>query len=145
MTQINTYKDFKIWQKGMEIVEEIYTLSSKFPDHEKYGLSNQIRKSAISIPSNIAEGWGRQSSKSFSYFLKISRASLFEMETQIEIAKRLNYISIEETDNIKELIDHEGKMINSLIKSIGNKEDQFHEDESSYFSNTHDSQFTVHE
>jgi len=88
---MKSYKELLVWQKSMVLVKEIYQLTASFPDVEKFGLTSQMRNAAISIPSNIAEGWGRQSRKSYIQFLRISRGSLFELETQVIIAKTLEY------------------------------------------------------
>jgi four helix bundle protein len=118
MKKVSTYKDLLIWQKGIQIVKEIYSVMNDFLKDEMYGLQSQIRRSSISIPSNIAERWGRNYSKSYSQFLKCSRGSLLELETQIIIAHELNYISIERFNKIQGLITEESKMLNAFIKSI---------------------------
>jgi len=93
MSDIKTYKDLLIWQKGIVLVKTIYTNLESFPKDEIFGLQSQIKRAAVSIPSNIAEGWGRNSTISYIHFLKIARGSLFELETQIIIANELNFIS----------------------------------------------------
>ncbi len=120
MSKINTYKDLLIWQKGIEIVKLAYLLCKEIPKDELFGLQNQIKRSSVSIPSNIAEGWGRNYTKSYVQFLKYSRGSLLELETQIIIAKELNFISIESFNKIQDLITEESKMLNAFIKSINN-------------------------
>jgi len=91
--KIKTFKDLLIWQKCIEIVKETYFLLASFPKEEIYGLQSQMKRSAISISSNIAEGWGRNYTQNYIRFLKISRGSLLELETQFIIAKELNFIS----------------------------------------------------
>lgn len=91
MGEIKSPKDLKVWQESMELVIQIYKISNGFPNHEIYGLSSQIRRAAVSIPSNIAEGAGRKSNKEFMQFLFISLGSLSEVETQLEISQRLGY------------------------------------------------------
>jgi four helix bundle protein len=118
MGQIKTYKDLLIWQKGIQIVKETYLICNQIPKDELYGLQSQIKRSSISIPSNIAEGWGRNYTKSYIQFLKYSRGSLLELETQMIIAKELNFISIESFNKIQGLITEENKMLNAFIKSI---------------------------
>lgn len=118
MNSIKSYKDLLIWQKGIEIVKEIYLICVDFPKDELYGLQSQIKRSSISIPSNIAEGWGRNYSKSYVQFLNYSRGSLLELETQMIIALELNFISIEKFNKIQSLITEESKMLNAFIKSI---------------------------
>jgi len=100
----------------MELVEDIYKLTSSMPDIEKFNLVTQINRCAISIPSNIAEGKGRNSDKEFKQFLYISRGSLYELKTQIELAKRLGYIKVNKTITDK-LIEIDS-MLNSLIKKL---------------------------
>ncbi|MEN3323382.1 four helix bundle protein [Mariniflexile soesokkakense] len=118
MSEIKTYKDLLIWQKGIEIVKETYLLCKEIPNDELFGLQSQIKRSSISIPSNIAEGWGRNYTKNYLQFLKYSRGSLLELETQIIIAKELNFISTESFNKIQDLISEESKMLNAFIKSI---------------------------
>lgn len=120
MTNFKNYKELKIWQKGIEIVLDTYELTAGFPKDERFGLSSQMKRCAVSVPSNIAEGWGRASKKSFISFLKIARASLLELETQVQIAGLLNFIEEPKEKRMKLLIDEESKMINSFIKSIIN-------------------------
>ena len=93
MKEIKYYKDLLIWQKGIKIVILVYQLVKSFPKEEIYALTSQLKRASVSIPSNIAEGYGRNSDKSFSHFLDISRGSLFEIETQLIIAKELGFIS----------------------------------------------------
>ena len=108
-----------IWQKGIEITEKVYLLTKSFPSEEIYSLTNQIKRATVSIPSNIAEGFGRNSTKSYVNFLKISRGSLYELETQLIIAEKQNFISdLDLLQSINELISEEGKMINSYINKI---------------------------
>lgn len=90
--QVRSYKDLIVWQKAMDLVELVYHLTKLFPKDEQYGLSNQLRRAAVSIPSNIAEGQARNSTAEFRNFLSIARGSLAELETQLLIAERLNYI-----------------------------------------------------
>jgi four helix bundle protein len=93
---MSTFKDLLIWLKAMNLVTKIYQTTQLFPKDEQFGLTSQIRRSSISIPSNIAEGFGRQGKNDYLKFLNISLSSLFEMQTQIEIAKNINYLN--ETD-----------------------------------------------
>ena len=89
---IKTHKDLDVWKKSMDLVEGVYRLTKSFPDSEKYGLTNQMRRCAVSIPSNIAEGAGRNSKKEFKQFLYISLGSISELETQLIISSKLNYL-----------------------------------------------------
>lgn len=88
----SSYQNFKVWQKAIELVEMVYRLTKDFPKEEIYGITNQIRRAAVSIPSNIAEGSQRGSDKDFDYFLRIARGSSAELETQLLIVDRLKYI-----------------------------------------------------
>jgi len=115
---IKEYKDLKIWQKGIEIVSDIYILTKKFPKEELYGLTSQIRRSAISIPSNIAEGFRRYHNKEYRQFLYISLGSCAELETQIAIAKNLKYITEEKEIELTEKLDHICRMTSNLIKKL---------------------------
>ena len=121
MSNINSYKDLKIWQKGIELVEVIYTITTSFPQNEQYGLTSQIKRSSVSVPSNIAEGWGRGYNSNFLQFIKIARGSLYELETQLIIAYKIQLITKENFELIQNLIVIESKMINSFITSLKNK------------------------
>lgn len=90
---INSFKDLIVWQKSMELVEKVYKITESFPTKEQFGLISQMRRAAVSIPSNIAEGYGRNSTGSYIQFLSIARGSLLELETQLELSKRLNFIN----------------------------------------------------
>jgi four helix bundle protein len=115
---INSYKDLIARQKGIELVTFTYSLLNKFPKEEKFGLISQISRAATSIPANIAEGWGQNSNASFVNYLKISKGSLFELETHFIISKNLNFISADELIIVQEKINEIGKIIHGLIKSI---------------------------
>jgi four helix bundle protein len=115
-----SYKDLDIYTVSMDLVVDIYRLTTGFPRHEQYGLSSQMRRSAVSIPSNIAEGSGRQSTKEFIRYLYVSNGSLSELETQLNIARRLNYID-DNTDFIKN-IKRVRTMLMHLIKSLKAKD-----------------------
>ena len=122
MGEINSYKEVLIWQKGMQIAELTYSLASDFPNDEIYSLTNQVKRSCVSVPSNIAEGYGRSSTLSYMNFIKISRGSLYELETQLILAKRLNFIANDTLyDSIISLIAEEGKMINTLLNKLKSK------------------------
>ena len=104
----------------MSLVALIYELTKTFPDDERFGLTSQMRRCSVSIPSNIAEGWGRLSRKNYIQFLRISRGSLYELETQILITKQLKYIN--DSESIESLIIEISKMLNSLIRKLDEKE-----------------------
>ena len=112
------YKDFIVWQKAIDLSVEIYKLVKLLPKTETYGLSDQMRRAVVSIPSNIAEGQGRSSAKEFMHFLSIARGSQKELETQIYICTRLEYFTEEEALNALNLCEEIGKMLNSLITKI---------------------------
>lgn len=113
------YKDLKVWQVSMEMVLDIYKDSESFPKSELYALTSQIRQCAVSIPSNIAEGSGRSSTKEFIRFLSIANGSLSEFETQLEIAHRLGYLS--DTNTYQSKISQLRSMLKGLINSLANK------------------------
>jgi four helix bundle protein len=115
---MKSYRDLIVWQKSMNLVTLIYNLLLKLPENEKYGLATQIKRSSISIPSNIAEGYGRHYKKDYSRFLQIARGSLFESQTQLEITVNLGFIKPEDLQEIKELSFEVEKMLNSLIKKL---------------------------
>jgi four helix bundle protein len=119
MNGIQSYKDLLIWQKGIEMVVLVYQLISDFPKDEIYALSSQIKRSAVSIPSNIAEGYGRHSTQSYIQFIKIARGSLCELETQLIVAKRLKFIKNETLySELMNQITEESKMLNSFINKL---------------------------
>lgn len=107
---MHKYKELKVWQKAIELVTEIYRATSKFPVKERFGLISQINRAAVSIPSNIAEGAGRNSDKEFLYFLSIAHASSYETETQLIISYNLNYLLQEELELLTDKINEWQKM-----------------------------------
>jgi four helix bundle protein len=117
---IKSFRDLHIWDKGIELVKNIYKGTQNFPKQEIYGLTSQIRRAAISIPSNIAEGHIRQYQTEFRQFLSVALGSLAELGTQIVISRELNYISNEKFQNLIEQMDSLCKMIRGLIKKITN-------------------------
>lgn len=117
---MNNYKELKVWQKSMELVEVVYKLTSTFPKEEKYGLTSQIQRSSISIPSNIAEGAGRNSDKEFRNFLGVANGSSNELSTQLILAIRIGYANESDIEYIFNLLSEIQKMIFSLIKKFSN-------------------------
>ncbi len=115
---IKTFRDLKIWQQSMELVTEIYRATSSFPEEEKYGLTSQLRRSSVSIPSNISEGFGRNSQGDFKRFVNISMGSLFELQTQIEVAKNLEFISKEIFENLYDHSREIERMMSSFIRTL---------------------------
>lgn len=119
MSGVKSYKELLIWQKRIKIVVLVYKLTRNFPKEEIYALTSQLKRASVSIPSNIAEGFGRQTDKSFNHFLNISRGSLNEIETQLIIAKELEFINDEILfKEIMFLIEEESKMINAFSKNL---------------------------
>ena len=115
----HSFKQLKIWNLAMDIVVDVYKITADLPKEEKFGLTSQIRRAAISIPSNIAEGAGRGSDKEFSHFLKVALGSVFELETQLLVAQKLKFIKNETLfSNIMNQITEETKMINSFINKL---------------------------
>lgn len=115
---MKSYRDLQIWQRGLDFSIHIYNMTKDFPQEEQYGLTSQLRRATTSIPLNIAEGWGRGSDKSFANFLKISRGSLYEVETILEICFRLEYIENEKLTILTNEIEELGKMINGFIRTL---------------------------
>ena len=115
---VESYRDLKVWQRDMKLVEQVYTLTEPFPASEKYELTSQPRRAAVSVPSNIAEGWGHSSQKQYIHFLELARSSLFEIETQIRIANRLGYVNADERDQLLSETDAQSKMLLSLMRSL---------------------------
>lgn len=115
---IKSYKDLFIWQKSMVLVTGIYTITKTFPASEMYGLTSQLRRSAVSIPSNIAEGYGRNSTNDYKRFLQIAGGSLYELQTQIEIAFNLKYLEEQKHIEIIDLSIEIDKMLYSIIQKI---------------------------
>ncbi|MBN2721567.1 MAG: four helix bundle protein [Campylobacterales bacterium] len=115
----NSYRDLLVWQKSMELTKQVYMITKDFPKDEIYGLTSQIRRCAVSIPSNIAEGRGRNSDKEFIRFLQISLGSLYELQTQLDLALSFNYIT--NIENILDLSLEIEKMLNKLITVKGGR------------------------
>jgi four helix bundle protein len=115
---MHNYKELKVWSKAVELATSVYTLCSKFPIEERYGLKSQMQRCAVSIPSNIAEGAGRDSNKSFKYFLSIANGSSYELETQLLISKNIGFIEEESEKAIQSQLTEIMKMIYMLSKSL---------------------------
>lgn len=116
-----SYKNLIVWQKAIELVTEVYLISKTFPGDEKFGIVSQLNRAVVSVPTNIAEGWGRESSKNYLQFLRISRGSLMEVETLMLISKNLNYVNEENFKIISDKIEETGKILQGLIKSMQQK------------------------
>lgn len=115
---MSNFKKLLIWQKSMSLITKIYISTNNFPKEEAFGLTSQIRRSSISIPSNIAEGFGRESNRDFLRFLNISIGSLFEMQTQLEIAKNISYLNEDEFNNLYEDSREVERMLVSFINKL---------------------------
>lgn len=113
-----SYRDLIAWRKGMDLVTEIYRVTRSFPQDELYGLTSQLRRAAVSVPSDIAEGQARFSRKEFHHFLSLARGSLVEIETQLTIAENLGYLDLNHTRPLFEKASELGKVLNGLIASI---------------------------
>lgn len=117
MTQ-NGYKDLIAWQKGMDLVATIYDATQSFPSHEQFGLTSQLRRAAVSVPSNIAEGKAHYSNRDFVKFLRHARGSLAEIETQVLIAQQRKYLNTETATNLSQKIAELGRILSGLINSL---------------------------
>jgi four helix bundle protein len=113
-----SYRDLVAWQKGIDLCESIYRASAEFPSHEMYGLASQIRRAAVSVPSNIAEGAGRITRGEFVQSVGYARGSLLEVETQPIVAERLGYLSANETERLLRVTNEIGRVANGLIRSL---------------------------
>ncbi|KAB2684849.1 MULTISPECIES: four helix bundle protein [Brucella/Ochrobactrum group] len=115
---INSYRDILVWQQAMELVTAIYQSTETWPKEEAYGLTSQVRRAAVSIPANIAEGYGRDTRGSYQQFLRIAQGSLKEMETHLLIAERLGFIRSEKMEPIMTKSESVGKLLRLLIRKL---------------------------
>lgn len=113
-----TYEDLEVWRTSIDLVRDIYQLSKSWPKDEMYGLTSQVRRAAVSVASNIAEGKGRTSDRELAHFLCNARGSLFEVETQVRIAEALSYVTPEEWERTRQMTKRVGQMLNGLIRSV---------------------------
>ena len=118
LEKIKSYRELEVWKKAIDLAEAIYKVTNHFPKSEMYGMTSQLRRASVSVPSNIAEGASRQATKEFIQFLNIANGSLSEIETQLELAIRFDYIS---NNNLQPQINHIRSMIFGLIKSLRRK------------------------
>lgn len=121
MATINSYKDLIVWQKAVDLTVEVYKLSSQFPKEEVYALTSQIRRAVCSISLNIAEGFGRNTTKSYVSFLYIAEGSLREVEAAVILSNRLGFVKESSCEKVNSLIEEEMKMFNVLIKKLEEK------------------------
>jgi four helix bundle protein len=117
MKNTSSFRDLEVWQESMTLVEEIYALSKRFPADERFGLTSQLRRAAVSIPSNIGEGARRKRRKAFLNHLDIAMGSQGEVDVQVELAARLEFCTTSDRNTIQQRIDRIGRMLNGLIAS----------------------------
>ncbi len=115
---ISSFRDLRVWQAGLDLVESVYRLTQAFPSHELYGLAAQMRRAAVSVPSNIAEGHTREHSREYLHHLSMAQASLAELETQLEIARRLEYLSRDQLEKTLNEASALGKQLYSLRNAL---------------------------
>jgi len=115
---IKSFKELRVWQEAINLVTDIYQVTQNFPKQEMYGLTDQVRRAAVSVPSNIAEGHQRGSTRQYLYFLAIARGSLGEVETQVILGHRLGYIDAETEKRLSDKILQVGGMLGGLIKAL---------------------------
>lgn len=118
MKMTSSFRDLQVWQESMTLVEDIYELSKRFPSDERFGLTSQIRRAAVSIPSNIGEGARRKRRKAFLYHLDIALGSEAEVDVQLELAMRLAFCTDADRSRIQQRVDRIGRMLNGLINSL---------------------------
>lgn len=121
MVKVSSYKDLIVWQKSMDFAERVYLVTTKFPQHEIYALSNQLRRAVVSVPSNVAEGSCRRSKAEFIRFINIASGSLAEVETQLLLAERLRYLDKSQLNELQAASGEIGKMLFSLQRSLTEK------------------------
>ena len=118
---INSYRDFEVWQRGMDVVVACYEAAKNFPSDERFGLTTQLQRAAVSVPANIAEGYGRDHTKEFLNHLSIAYGSLMEVETHVQIAQRLEYAAESVASEILSRTAELGRMLNGLQRSLRNR------------------------
>ena len=116
--RVESYRDLIAWQKAMDLVVAIYRETDAWPQHEKFGLVQQLRRCAVSVPSNIAEGQGRRNDREFAHFLRVAHGSLREAETQITLGQRLGYCSIDTEERLLDRAAEIGRLLQGLIRAI---------------------------
>ena len=119
--RVRSYRDLVVWQKAMELCSLTYRATARFPGEERFGLVSQMRRAAVSIPSNIAEGFGRLTTKDYQHFLATARGSARELETQILIASDLGYLSRVEAEACESLTTEVSRMLTAIISSLSRK------------------------
>lgn len=120
-TEIKSYRDLQVWRVAMDVAEDVYVLTKSFPNSETYGMATQIRRAAVSVAANIAEGHGRETSGAFVNFLRMSQGSLKELETHLLLAVRVGLLDRDDIEPAMQMCDELGRMLRSLIRSIQSK------------------------
>ena len=118
---VSSYRDLRVWQAAMQLAKEIYRISGRFPQREMYGMTSQITRAAVSVPSNIAEGHARDSRKEFLHHISIAMGSLAELETQVELSTELEFVDSKTAESVLQLADGVGKMLRGLQKTLKSK------------------------
>lgn len=118
METIQSYQDLKVWQMGMDLAEQCYLLTRRYPKEELFGMTSQIRRAAVSIPANIAEGWGREGTSEYLQFLRIAQGSLKELETHLILSRRIGLAQAAQVEPLLETCTQIGKMIRALRGSL---------------------------
>ena len=118
---VKSYRDLEVWKLGVEIADFTYQITESFPQSERFGLAGHMRKSAVSIPSNVAEGHSRQHTREYRQHCFVALGSSAELETQLTIAERRGYVSAENSSHLAEMLDHESRMLNSLTRNLARK------------------------
>ncbi len=118
MARVSSFRDLVVWQRGVDLVRDVYLLTAKWPAEERYGLTSQVRRAAVSVPANIAEGQGRQGRAELRRALSIAHGSLCELETHLEVAKRLDFPDPDATDRLLDRTGEVGRLLRGLIASI---------------------------
>jgi four helix bundle protein len=118
---IRSYRDLRVWQRGIELVESIYVITQSFPKQEIYGITSQMRRAAVSIPANIAEGHSREHTKEFRNFLSIAQGSISELETELEIATRLGYLTADQFSRLMGQVAGLAKQVRALREALAKK------------------------
>ncbi len=119
--QIRSYRDLEVWQRGLAVAKEIYTVTTAFPTAERFGLVNQMRRAAVSISANIAEGQARLSTREFQHFISFSMGSVAELETQVILCADLGHLTVDQRNTLLSQLDTLGKMLRALYRSLANR------------------------
>jgi len=116
--KVRNFRELEVWKLGRKVLLDVYRVTKAFPKEEMYGLVAQMRRAAVSIPSNVAEGFNRKHNPEYRQLLYVALGSCAELETQIEVAHDLDFLSVDDRDNVLEQLDHESRMLRNLIKRL---------------------------